>query len=342
EPGYGTGTFSFVDPAIVVAHNPLDVIQVNGAIDALAAGLGLPATDPTGQQLRALFGPVAPILKLPLPAAFITPAATITANDILGLPVALVARGLGDGAQPPPFNSAIARHANRYRFYGQDTWRVGSGLTLKYGLSYLYENNLYNHDLAKSSLFANTGLYGTSAPNPRDKNNFAPAVGFAWNVKNDNKTVVRGGFSLAYDTSLYVNRLTERALLGPVGNGRVVLPGDFFQSTIAFPQLPAQVAGALPAVAAALQAASASPAFTPAQQAQLKTLAALVPSLVAINPTLGARLNAPTLQVVPTKLTAAQALQIVAQQGSLIQGQLNQLGAAGVIGADFFKTASGN
>jgi hypothetical protein len=342
EPGYGTGTFSFVDPAIVVAHNPLDVIQVNGAIDALAAGLGLPANDPNGQLLRSVFGPVAPILKLPLPAAFTTPGAQITANDILGLPVALVARGLGDGAQPPPFRSAFARHANRYRFYGQDTWRVGSGLTLKYGLSYLYENKLYNHDLAKSSVFANTGLYGTANPNPRDKNNFAPAVGFAWNVKNDNKTVVRGGFSLAYDTSLYVNRLTERALLGPVGNGRVVLPGDFFQNAIAFPQLPAQVTAALPTIANTLKAFSQSPAFDAATRAQLATLAAIVPGFVAINPALGARLNAPSLQVIPTKLTAAQALQIVAQQGSLIQGQLNQLGAAGVIGADFFKTASGN
>ena len=105
-------------------------------------------------------------------------------------------------------------------------------------------------------MFANTGLYGTTDANPRDKNNFAPSVGFAWNVKNDNKTVIRGGFSMAYDTSLYVNRLTERAILGPVGNGRVVLPGDFFQNSIGFPHLPAQVAGALPTVAATLRAAS--------------------------------------------------------------------------------------
>jgi len=342
EKGYGQGSWKFVDPAIVVTHDPRDVAQVNGAIDALAAGLGLPANDPNGQLLRSVFGPVAPILKLPLPSAFITPGAQITANDIFGLPVAFVTRGLGDGAQPPPFNSSFARNAQRFRFYGQDTWRVRPGLTLKYGLSYLYEDKLWNHDLQKSSLFANTGLYGTADANPRDKNNFAPALGFAWNVKNDNKTVIRGGFSMAYDTSLYVNRLTERALLGPVGNGRVVLPGDFFQNTIAFPQLPAQVTAALPLVAAALQQASQSPAFDAATRAQLQTLAGLVPGFVVLNPALGAPLNTATLQVLPTKLTTAQALQILAQQGSAIQGQLNQLGAAGVIGEDFFKTASGN
>jgi len=343
EKAYGQGSWSFVDPAIVVAHDPRTVADINGAIDALAGGLGLPANDPNGQLLRSIFGPVAPILKLPLPAAFTTPGAKVTSDDILALPVAFVVRGLGDGAQPPPFNSTFARHVQRLRFYGQDTWKVSSGLTLKYGLSYLYENKLWNHDLKKSSLLANSGLYGPSDPNPKDKNNFAPSLGFAWNVRNDNKTVVRGGFSMAYDTSLYVNRLTERALLGPIGNGRVILPGDFFQNTVAFPQLPAQVAGALPTVAAALLAFSQTPGLDAATRGLLQTLGgAIVPNLGVINPAQGARLGAATLQVLPTKLTSAQALQIVAQQGSLIQAQFNQLAAAGVTGADFFKTASGN
>jgi hypothetical protein len=340
EKAYGQGSWSFVDPAIVVTHDPRTVALVNGAIDALAAGLGLPATDPTGAQLRALFGPVAPILKLPLPTAFTTPGARITANDILGLPVAFVVAGLGNGSQPPPFNSAFARHVQRWRFYGQDTWTMGKGFTLKYGLSYVFENKLWNHDLKKSSLFANTGLYGTTAPNPTDKNNFAPALGFAWNVNNDNKTVIRGGFSMAYDTSLYVNRLTERAVLGPLGNGRVILPGDFYQNTQAFPQLPAQVAGALPTVAAALAAFANTPGLPPSQRADLLTLAGLVPLFPVINPTVGRPLNAATLQVLPTKLTTAQALAMVAQQGQLIQGQFNQLAGQGIIGADFFKTVT--
>ena len=341
EKAFGQGGWSFVDPAIVVAHDPRTVADVNGAIDALAAGLGLPANDPNGQLLRGLFGPVASSLKLPLPAAFTTPGARITANDILALPVAFIVSGLGDGSQPPPFNADFARHVQRLRFYGQDTWNVGKGLTLKYGLSYVYEDKLWNHDLNKSQLFANTGLYGTSAANPTDRNNFAPAVGFAWNVKNDNKTVVRGGFSMAYDTSLYVNRLTERAILGPLGNGRVILPGDFFQNTQAFPQLPAQVAGALPTVAQALLAFSQSPGLDAATRGLLQTLGtAIVPNLGVLNPAVGARLNAATLQVLPTKLTTAQALQMVSQQGSLIQGQFNALARQGVIGADFFKTVS--
>jgi hypothetical protein len=134
--------------------------------------------------------------------------------------------------------------------------------------------------------------------------------------------------------------LTERAILGPVGNGRVVLPGDFFQNAIAFPQLPAQVTAALPQVAAALLQASQSPTLPANLRAQLQSLSGLVPGFVVINPALGAPLNDRTLQVLPTKLTAAQALQILSQQGSQIQGALNQAGAAGVTGADFFKAVT--
>jgi hypothetical protein len=323
EPAYGTGNWSFVDPAVVVTHDPRDVALVNNSVDLLAAAF------PT------VIGPLASRLKLPLPAAFTTPGATITANDILGLPVAGFVTGLGDGAQPPPFNSSFARHVNRLRFYGQDTWRVGKGLTLKYGLSYVYEDKLWNHDLQKSSLFANTGLYGTTDPNPRDKNNFAPALGFAWNVRNDNKTVIRGGFSMSYDTSLYVNRLTERAILGPIGNGRVVLPNAFFQNGVDFSQSRLSTAEA----AALQQFATQVGQVNPQAAMGILTLLAINPT---INPGLGSQLTDAALQTVPTKLTTAQALQLITQQGSVIQGQFNQLAAAGVIGADVFKTVTQN
>ncbi|HEX4947025.1 MAG TPA: TonB-dependent receptor, partial [Blastocatellia bacterium] len=271
EKAYGKGRWDFAEPGIFVTHDPRDVAAVNGAIDLLAVGLGLPANNPVGQQLRALFGPVAPALKLPLPAAFVTPGARITYQDFLGLPIAGFAAGLGDGSQPPSFNGAFARHTQRIRLYGQDTWNMGKGFTLKYGLSWVYENKLWNHDLRKSALFQS--LYGTTEPNVRDRNNFAPAVGFAWDVNQNQKTVVRGGFSMAYDTSLYVNRLTERAILGPLGNGRVILPNAFYQNTAQFTQLPAQFTGALPTVAQQLTAFAQTLPATDPTRAQLLQLA---------------------------------------------------------------------
>jgi len=326
ERDYGTGVWNYLDPTLMVLHNPADVLAVNGAIDVLA-------NDPS---LKPVFGPIAPLLKIPLPASFTTPGAKISYQDILQLPVAVAFTGIGDGGQPPPFNVNIARHSSRFRWYAQDSWTAKPGLTLSYGLSYTYENNLWNHDLTKPALLSQ--LYGTTAANPRDKDNFAPAVGFAWDVKNNAKTVVRGGFGMYYDTSLFVNRLTERALIGPLGNGRVQTTGDFFQNTVQFPQLPAQYQQVVPVVIQQLQGLAAQ--LPPgSQRDQVLSLAGFLPSIFLLNPAPGTPIN---FQVVPTKFTGANFLSLLNQQIPLIQGQLNALGSQGVKGLDFFKQASGN
>ena len=342
EKDFGQGNWNFIEPSLLIVHNPADIIAINGAIDQLAAGLGLPANDPNGQALRAIFGPAAPLLKIPLPASFTTPGATITYQDILNLPLAAGLTGIGDGSQPPPFNTEIARRSSRFRFYGQDTWRARTGLTLKYGLSYTYENNLYNHDLVKPTLLS--PIYGTTEANKRDTNNFAPSAGFAWDVKNDSKTVIRGGASMFYDTSLFVQRLTERALIGPLGNGRVVTDNNFYANTIPFAQLPPGFVQSLPIVVAGLTAARNSLPANDPNRALLTQLINIVPGLPLINPAAGptALLTNQTLQTLPTKLTAANFISILNQQVPLIQAQLSALGGQGVKGLDFFKSASGN
>ncbi len=342
EKDFGQGGWNFIEPSLLILHNPADIIAVNGAIDQLAAGLGLPADDPNGIALRALFGPVAPLLRIPIPASFVTPGARITYQDILNLPIAAGLTGIGEGGQPPPFNVEKARRSSRFRFYGQDSWRIRPNFTLKYGLSYVYETNLYNHDIPKPALL--TPLYGTTEANNKDKNNFAPSLGFAWDVKNNAKTVIRGGASMFYDTSLFVNRLTERALIGPVGNGRVVTDNNFYANTIQFPALPPVFVQSLPTVVGGLTVFRDSLPASDPRRAQLTQLINVIPGFVLINPASGpnARLTNQAIQTVPTKLTAANFISLLNQQVPGIQAQLNALGAQGVQGLDFFKTASGN
>jgi hypothetical protein len=187
----GTGFWGYCDPACT------SVFSVE-----YLRGLNLPAS------LNALFG----YDKLPN---------TITSTaDILKLPMGGAVLGVGDPSQPPPYNLSQAKSNNRYHFYAQDSWRVRPNFTVNYGLGWEFESTLVNRDIPKPAYLA--PIYGSDLRATQNNyHNFEPALGFAWNVGKDNKTVVRGGAGIYYDTESLYRRLQERSYLGPVGNGRI-------------------------------------------------------------------------------------------------------------------------
>lgn len=306
EHNYGIGGWAFLDPALVVVHEPRTALGLNAQNAATINGAPLPA---------ALKAALIAQLLLPVPSAFTTPGATVTLNDILGLPLVagpigggtiLPLVGIGDPSQPPPFQTSIARQSNRYRFYGQDSWLVKPGFTFSFGASYAYETNLQNHDLSKPALLA--PILGDLGKPGKDKNNIAPSVGFAWDVANDGKTVIRGGAGIYYDTVLFVTRLQERATIGPAGNGRSQVPGAIFQNTFNFGSI-------------------------------------TIPGLTGFNaflPQPGQAIFFPSAQgPIPTKLTGQNFLDIRNGQVPAILNQLQAAGAAGLSGIDVFKTGTG-
>ncbi|HYL99640.1 MAG TPA: hypothetical protein VEZ90_11855, partial [Blastocatellia bacterium] len=283
EHNYGTGHWAFLNPALLVLHSPNDVIGVDRAIQASAL---LPA-------------PVKALLNIPIASGFLT-GGPISLTDILNLPIITAVVGLGDPSQPPPFQTDIARQSNRYRAYAQDSWLIRPGLTFSYGVSYTNETNLENYDLPKPGLLAPI-LGSTGKPN-KDHDDFAPSLGFAWDIGNKGKTVIRGGAGMYYDTVLFVTRLQERSTIGPAGNGRSEIFGNYFQNNIAFPQIPG------------------------------------LGLLSLINPPLGASIF---FNKIPTKFTGADFNNLLNAQSPLILAGLQAAGAAGFTGVDFLKTGTG-
>ncbi len=140
------------------------------------------------------------------------------ADFLLGLPATVT--------REEPFPAQYNRSRD-WSFYAQDDFKVSAKLTLIYGLRYEYNgpayangDNMYSFDLATGSILvpsqdsirkfsalfppvypietADKGGLGRSL-RKSDANNFAPRVGFSYQLGNYARTVLRGGWGVYYN-----------------------------------------------------------------------------------------------------------------------------------------------
>jgi outer membrane receptor protein involved in Fe transport len=149
-------------------------------------------------------------------------------------------------------------------FYAQDDWRIKDNLTLNLGLRWEWDQQAVNllHDISVQNV--KNGFWSSSAPSdatilpkiPEDLNNFGPNIGFAWtpriwqSVLGQDKTVVRGGYRIAYDPAFY-NIFSNVATAAPVVNlgtiSNVPLPSSAIGSAVQAAYFPSIPTGANPA-----------------------------------------------------------------------------------------------
>jgi outer membrane receptor protein involved in Fe transport len=139
-------------------------------------------------------------------------------------------------------------------YFFQDDWKVRDNLTLNLGIRYEYTGapiNLLNEITVARESNSSTALWrqnipieGRTVPSvPTDKNNWAPRLGFAWSPRmgksgfskllfgENDATVIRGGFSLAYEPAFYnillnVSTSAPTVFLNTINNtGTAAAPG---------------------------------------------------------------------------------------------------------------------
>ena len=111
--------------------------------------------------------------------------------------------------------------------YFQDNWHIADNLTLNLGMRWEWFQQAENllHDLTASREAGSGAFWNSALPLdartfpkiPEDKNNFGPAIGFAWQPLHSMNTVIRGGYRINYDPAFY-NIFLNSATSAPVVN----------------------------------------------------------------------------------------------------------------------------
>jgi hypothetical protein len=117
--------------------------------------------------------------------------------------------------QPYEASIVVGQFGRGYRqtafaLFAQDSWRATSKLTVNLGVRYDYSSP-WNEVNGKLSNLRNgaLGVVGSEGFYRPDRNNFAPRLGFAYDVSGSGTTVLRAGFAILYETLLQANSVQQ-------------------------------------------------------------------------------------------------------------------------------------
>lgn len=188
--------------------------------------LNFPALFNFGQQAGSSL--IAGCDSLALPAASRCPAFTPIQTYGLGFPSVFI----------QGFGNPLSTLKNRpIAFFVQDTWKIFNNLTLNYGLRYdveltdqfapsSFRDPLTGITLSEQDIQTAQDALNVTQGFPRDKNNFAPRLGAAWDVFSNGRTILRaaGGMyfdhpllAVAFNSDIADGSQQQQATLVPIG-----------------------------------------------------------------------------------------------------------------------------
>lgn len=134
--------------------------------------------------------------------------------------------GLPNSVQQRFGSSVRANRVRNFFAFVQDDWKVTRNLTLNLGLRMEWAGGpteanklISNLNLNNTASFGAAGggplgLLETGKPAFESNTNWGPRLGFAWSPGGSTKTVVRGGYGVAYDF-VFLNPITNQRFLPP-------------------------------------------------------------------------------------------------------------------------------